>query len=140
MIAKLVTVNLTGTAASVVETIMRRTGWDVDQALAHVFLETDTSVTPSSHAPLDGVKVGVQVTGSNLSAHPFDVGAMVRVISPNPIEGHRHPKVSLFGRVTGYAPQGVEITLTDRSVQGYSELGGYVNKVDLWDLSSVTAL
>lgn len=130
------TVSLSGQAAEAVRKIMRATGWSVDESLAFIFSETVTSV-PVGRSVTPGNRVGVQVVSNTITSYALSVGDIVKVTVPTEDEDE---VLKLYGTVNGFAPQGIGVTLTDRSVQEADGYDIHVNKDDLWDLDSVTVL
>lgn len=71
------------------------------------------------------------------STHPFEANDLVRV---RVYTEDNEVTLKLYGRVYGFAPQGVAILLTDRSVAEAGSYGVHVNKDDIWSHEDVEIL
>jgi len=139
------TVNLNGIAAELIRKVMRQTGWDVDASLAYVIKVADRTITAQRTAILDtqmsGNEVGVQVVSNTVTAYEHKIGDVVMVKTDLDDQADDEGDVlKLYGKVTGFAPQGIEVELTDRSIDVAKGYHIHVNKLDLWDVSSVEML
>lgn len=136
------TVNLSGEVAENVRSVMRQTGWNVEQSVAHLLTrvvdryDEHNNLTEVSDLAIEGNEVGVQVVKNTITSYPFNVGAivMVKVMTDLDVE------LELFGIVNGFAPQGVGITMTEGSIAKAETYDMHVNKDDLWGYEDITAL
>lgn len=137
------TVNLNGDAAETIRIVMRQTGWNVEQSLAHVLsrvverYERNNNLTELSDMAIEGNEVGVQLVKNTITAHPFQVDDLVTVRVPTEDD---EVTLKLYGRVYGFAPQGVAILLTDRSIAEAESYDVHINKDDLWGHEDIELL
>lgn len=130
-------VKIAANAAEQVRKVMRQTGWDVRQALDWIFINAVTDVPVRAMAP-EANRGWVQLIRNTITSNKFRVNDVVQVSMP--IGDETEGDVKLVGRVYGFAPQGVAVILTDRSMAEAKMYGVRVNKDDLWDHDSIEIL
>ena len=148
------TVNLNGEAAEIIRDVMRQTGWNIDQSLAHIFGRVvaryveNNNLTEVSDLAIEGNEVGVQVVKNTITSRPYEVGAVVTITvqTEGRLVGRDAPpfypatELALVGQITGFAPQGPCVKLTERSFNEATLAGVRLCREDVWSYESITEL